>query len=887
MNNTNILVIIDNALDAIKTNKWLSSYGYHSNIVYPYLKESYEHLNDFKPDIILMDILAKGNGGKKVLKLIPDCENIPILYLTSSFDEEIISHAELKDCSLMISTSHLPDPNYIIEKAQYQKKMGTILEESENRYHLLFENANDPIAVINYSGQFLMANKSAANFFNRKPEYLINKTLEDIFPPEYAEQHLLDIQKVIDSGTAYVKESKTVIMGEERWFSMNIQPIPKVNGLSTVQLMARDITEQKNAEKILREREKFLSNTLNDMHTFVAVLKPTGDILFVNNTPLKLIDKELEEVVGKRFYDLEWWTHREDVQETIKRYVQLCAFGETIKDEMEILTNEGLIWIDFRMHPVYDEQGRVKYLVPEGINITDKRKTEKELEYEKSQTKILIENAPFGMVLIDKEGDYKYINPEFEKLFGYSLKDIPNGREWFKKAFPDPELRAKAISTWINDFKNALPGENRPRTFTVTTKDGSEKIIHFIPVLMENGNYIMTVNDVTQSKTVERMVQEREERFRTVAQSAVDVIIITDIMGNVIFSNQSLQRIFGYTEEEILGKPVNILLTHSYRDDFQRKQYHYKLTGTHLLSGKVFDSYGLRKDGSEFPLEISITTWEVGGKKYTTLIIRDNTERKLVEYQLKTSEEKFRNIAESIDEVFWIIDSTMSQILYISPSYQKIWGRSRESLFDNPRSWIKSIHPEDHKEAVEAIFRTPTEINTDSKEGIEYRIIRPDGDIRWINAHSHPLLNEKNEIHRIIGVAQDITLQKNAEEKYRNLSENINIGVYRSTSEPYGRFIEVNQNLVAMFGYDSQEEIKNIKISDLYLDPAERQEFNQKMYQYGYAKNERLRLKKKDGTPFIGLVSAVAVKDCKGEIRYYDGVIEKLGITRKVGQNPY
>ena len=96
----------------------------------------------------------------------------------------------------------------------------------------------------------------------------------------------------------------------------------------------------------------------------------------------------------------------------------------------------------------------------------------------------------------------------------------------------------------------------------------------------------------------------------------------------------------------------------------------------------------------------------MGDERFTTSIIRDITERKLVEYELKSSEEKFRQMTENIEEVFWIIDPKMSQLLYISPAYQKVWGCSRESLFDNPRSWIESIHAEDRKQVIDTIFRT-------------------------------------------------------------------------------------------------------------------------------------------------------------------------------------
>ena len=164
----------------------------------------------------------------------------------------------------------------------------------------------------------------------------------------------------------------------------------------------------------------------------------------------------------------------------------------------------------------------------------------------------LTENAPFGMVLIDKHGVYKYINPKFHEMFGYELDEIPNGKEWFRKAFKDPEKRHEVILTWKNDFNNALPGEKKPRTYEVTCKNGERKIIDFLPVLLENKEYLMTVDDITERQMAENALQQSEERFRTVASSAVDAIIITDLEGSIVFCNNSLQRIFGYNEQDIL-----------------------------------------------------------------------------------------------------------------------------------------------------------------------------------------------------------------------------------------------------------------------------------------------------------------------------------------------
>lgn len=114
------------------------------------------------------------------------------------------------------------------------------------------------------------------------------------------------------------------------------------------------------------------------------------------------------------------------------------------------------------------------------------------------------------------------------------------------------------------------------------------------------------------------------------------------------------------------------------------------------------------------------------------------------------------------------------------------------------------------------------------------------------------------------------------EKKYKSLTNNLNVGVYRNTPGPKGKFIEVNPAIVKMFGYDSKEEYLEGNVSDLYQNPDDRKEYNEKILRDGFVKNEELQLQKKDGTSLIGSVSAVALKDERGEVKYYDGIIEDI-----------
>ena len=130
------------------------------------------------------------------------------------------------------------------------------------------------------------------------------------------------------------------------------------------------------------------------------------------------------------------------------------------------------------------------------------------------QLQTLSENAPFGMVMIGKDGVFKYINPKFRELFGYDLSDVPNGKTWFRKAYPDPAYRHHVISTWVDDLESFSSGEKRPRTFTVTCNGGAEKIINFIAVQLEAGENLMACEDITEIRRAGEEKAALQEQLR-------------------------------------------------------------------------------------------------------------------------------------------------------------------------------------------------------------------------------------------------------------------------------------------------------------------------------------------------------------------------------------
>ncbi len=166
------------------------------------------------------------------------------------------------------------------------------------------------------------------------------------------------------------------------------------------------------------------------------------------------------------------------------------------------------------------------------------------------QLQTLSENAPFGMVMIDKEGTFEYINPKFRELFGYELDDIPNGKTWFRKAYPDPSYRQHVVSTWTDDFAGFKPGGKRPRTFTVMCKDGTEKIINFISVQLGTGEHLVACEDITELKRSEEEKAVLQEQLR----QSQKVEAVGRLAGGIAHDfNNLLTVIKGYSELSRMG----------------------------------------------------------------------------------------------------------------------------------------------------------------------------------------------------------------------------------------------------------------------------------------------------------------------------------------------
>ncbi|MFH0786393.1 MAG: HD domain-containing phosphohydrolase [Pseudomonadota bacterium] len=263
---------------------------------------------------------------------------------------------------------------------------------------------------------------------------------------------------------------------------------------------------------------------------------------------------------------------------------------------------------------------------------TERRQAEDKLRDESHRFTVLSENAPFGMIMIDAEGKFTYTNPKFKEIFGYDLSDVPDGKTWFRKAYPDPDYRHTVISAWIADLGKAEPGEKRPRVFTVTCKDGTKKMANLISVQLETGQQIVSCEDITERQRVEEALRLSEEKLSKSFRASPDWMTISTLEdGRYIDVNDAFVTLSGFSREEALGKTAIELGIWVDPQDRDRGVEIIKKEG--FL--KNFESRARLKSGEIRTVLWSLETFDFENQKFVIAINRDITELREAQEKLE------------------------------------------------------------------------------------------------------------------------------------------------------------------------------------------------------------------------------------------------------------
>jgi PAS domain S-box-containing protein len=487
---------------------------------------------------------------------------------------------------------------------------------------------------------------------------------------------------------------------------------------------------------------------------------------------------------------------------------------------------------------------------------------------------------------INKGGTYEYVNHKFTEIFGYTLEDIPRREHWLEKAYPDPEYRQKVQACWKEDSAAAKVGKAPPRVFTVTCKDGSLKEILFKRVALTDESDLVTCEDITGRKKMEEALRESEDKFRgLVENSIVGVYLIQD--GVFRYVNSRFAEIHGYKIEEMVGKMDPKQTTFPEDLPIVGRNIGKRIEGEEETTHYEFRIITKSQEVKYVEVFGSRTMYQ--GRSAVIGTMLDITKRKQGEEALRQSEEKYRAILENMAEGYFEVDLA-GNVTLVNDAECVVLGYSRQELIGmNNRQYTD-------KETAKKMFEAFNRLHTTGEpvKRLEEEVIRKDG-TRAIRELSATLVRDSEG--KPIGfraTSRDITERKRAEEslrqseeRYRNILESIDEGIYEV--DLAGNFTFLNNSMARIFGHPKEELLgmNNRQYTDQESAKKLFESFNQ-VYRTGEPGAEcSYEITRKDGTKRCIETSASLRKDPSGKPIGFRGVARDITNLKRAAEDLY
>ncbi|MDS0474420.1 PAS domain S-box protein [Natrinema sp. 1APR25-10V2] len=305
-------------------------------------------------------------------------------------------------------------------------------------------------------------------------------------------------------------------------------------------------------------------------------------------------------------------------------------------------------------------------------------------------------------------------------------------------------------------------------------------------------------SELEQRNTELRQARDDLEEYERIVETVDDGVYVLDEAGRFQRVNDGFVSMTRFDRSELLGSHASVVFGKNFEDIDAEARQQFESGETDVAS---FEEDIYTADDEAINVESRFRHFEVEGGRGRVGVVRDITERKQMEQELRESERRFRQLAEHLDQVVWMTTADQQELLYVNPAYEEVWGVDREDLYENTTTWAETIHPDDREMVVEEF-----EKQVQDEYEAEYRIVRPDGEVRWIHDRATPIYDQDGDVYRIVGDANDVTERKEREqrlEQFERIVETVNDGVYATDGE--GHIVFVNDAFVSMSQHTREE----------------------------------------------------------------------------------
>ncbi|MDW3649401.1 MAG: PAS domain S-box protein [Bacteroidia bacterium] len=526
--------------------------------------------------------------------------------------------------------------------------------------------------------------------------------------------------------------------------------------LTRVLGICHDITEQRSAQRAVKDSEKRLKSIVENSKIGISLVKQDGRSFLANESYLNMLGYSREEFFKMTFSD---FTHPADLTLCYQGFNDILEKrADSFSIEKRYIRKDGeIVWTDTSAIGIWNQDGVFQYAVATTINISKRKKALQELNESEKRFKSIFEHSQIGIALVDTSGRTFLVNKAFASLLGYEEEEMTH------LSFED-YIYEEDLKIGLQRFQEMIEG--KLDTFLMEKryihKNGELIWTYMTGTAVRNSEgeiqfAVATVTDLRERKETETKLKESEKKFKSIFNNSEVGIALVAENGIPFFINPALQKILGYSEED-LCKMSFMEFTHP--EDAKKNLEEYQ----RLIAGEI-DTYSMEKryihkNGSIVwgYLTVSAVKTDTGKMQYAISLVADISELKKTQFELYTREKRFKDIFE-YSNVSLTLANNEGKLFFVNDAFLNFLGYSRQELSEMT---VRDLtHPDDvHVDVSNFKKILRNELNTTS---IEKRYFHKNGEIRWGHLTVSAVKNESGGIQYTIGVIIDITQQKRTE----------------------------------------------------------------------------------------------------------------------------
>jgi PAS domain S-box-containing protein len=633
----------------------------------------------------------------------------------------------------------------------------------------IVEGSADAIVACTPTGVILTWNHGAEVMLGLTAQQAIGRKASSFLRPD--RKSLMDhyVERVSKGNTITNYEGMVQhANGQEIYVTATCFPIRDKSGnIDAITAILRDSTERHKAEQVLRESEDRFREVFEHAPVGICVTGQDARFIQVNAAFCRMLGYSEAELLETSWMKL---LHPDDLAASQQKMKQLIQEpnGYVEEEQRNIHRSGRVVWVRVRVSLVQKKSGSLSYFLVHVEDITERKKAEEAVRESEERFRIMADGCPMPMWVTDAQNGIQFINRAFRE-FGGTVYEQVEGEKWKHLVHPDDAPEFVRESLRAQQEHKPFRAESRVRR-----ADGEWRWLAAFgePRFSPSGEFLGHVGigvDITERKQAEQERQFQLSFIRAIYEGSLDGILVVSPSDVVLSHNRkfldiwkiSLSNIPGSSQDNIVGSQDQPVLSAVLQRVKDPESFLNRVRELYADPDAKDHSEIELKDGRTLERYSTSLRSENGQYLGRAWFFRDITERKRTAQALQGSEEKFRQLAENIREVFWIKNAGSDEFLYVSPAYEQVWGRTLASISQNPASRLEAIHPDDLEQCRLLFAR---QMGGEAAES-EYRIRMQDGQEKWIRDRAFPVRDADGHLIRLVGVVEEITERKRYEKE--------------------------------------------------------------------------------------------------------------------------